>query len=82
MQEPMDRSPDSCVSVDDKELLEYALALLEPDLRSAFLIREVEGLTYSEIAEALEIPEGTVGSRLNRARRELKQHLIELGWEP
>jgi RNA polymerase sigma-70 factor (ECF subfamily) len=82
MQEPMDRSPDSCVNVDDKELLEYALARLEPDLRSAFLIREVEGLTYSEIAEALEIPEGTVGSRLNRARRELKQHLIELGWEP
>ncbi len=81
-QEPMDRSPDSCVNVDHKELLEHALTRLEPDLRSAFLIREVEGLTYSEIAEALEIPEGTVGSRLNRARRELKQHLIELGWGP
>lgn len=81
-QEPLDRSPDSCVNVDDKELLEQALGRLEPDLRSAFLLREVEGLSYSEIAEALEIPEGTVGSRLNRARRELKQHLIELGWEP
>lgn len=81
-QEPMDLSPDSFVNVDDKELLERSLGRLEPDLRSAFLIREVEGLTYSEIAEALEIPEGTVGSRLNRARRELKQRLIELGWEP
>lgn len=81
-QEPMDVSPDSFANVDDKELLEHALARLEPELRSAYLVREVEGLTYSEIAEALEIPEGTVGSRLNRARRELKQHLLELGWEP
>ncbi len=80
-QEPTDRSPDSHQNVDDKELLEQALRLLDPELRSAFLLREVEGLSYSEIAETLEIPEGTVGSRLNRARRELKQHLIELGWE-
>ena len=80
-QEPTDRSPDSYQNVDDKELLEHALGLLDPELRSAFLLREVEGLSYSEIAETLEIPEGTVGSRLNRARRELKQHLIELGWE-
>lgn len=81
-QEPIDGSPDSRENVDDKEVLERALGRLEPDLRSTFLLREVEGLSYSEIAEALEIPEGTVGSRLNRARRELKQHLVELGWEP
>lgn len=81
-QEPMDRSPDSYENVGDKELLELALERLEPELRSAFLLREVEGLSYKEIAEALEVPEGTVGSRLNRARRELKQRLVELGWEP
>jgi len=81
-QEPMDRSPDSYRNVGDKELLEQALEQLDPELRSAFLLREVEGLSYKEIAEALQIPEGTVGSRLNRVRRELKQHLIELGWEP
>lgn len=80
-QEPMDRSADSQKNVDDKDLLEQALGQLDPDLRSAFLLREVEGLSYGEIAEALEIPEGTVGSRLNRARRELKQQLVELGWE-
>ncbi|REJ68475.1 MAG: RNA polymerase sigma factor, partial [Planctomycetota bacterium] len=62
--------------------LERALARLEPDLRSTFLLREVEDLPYGEIALALDVPEGTVGSRLNRARRELKQHLLELGWEP
>jgi RNA polymerase sigma-70 factor, ECF subfamily len=80
--EPLDRSPDSYENVDDKDVLEQALGLLDPDLRSTFLLREVEGLSYSEMAEALQIPEGTIGSRLNRARRELKQHIIELGWEP
>ncbi len=65
-----------------KELLDRALARLEPELRSIFVLREVEGLSYGEIAAAAEIPEGTVGSRLNRARRELRQYLTELGWEP
>ncbi len=81
-QEPTDRSPDGHENVEDKELLEQALAQLEPDLRSTFLLREIDGLSYGAIASALEIPEGTVGSRLNRARRELKQYLVELGWEP
>jgi RNA polymerase sigma-70 factor (ECF subfamily) len=63
------------------ELLEQSLARVDPQLRSIFLLREVEGLSYHDIAEALEIPEGTVGSRLNRARRELKQELSDLGCE-
>jgi RNA polymerase sigma-70 factor (ECF subfamily) len=46
-----------------------------------FLLREIEGLSYRELAEALEIPEGTVASRLNRARTELQRLLGELGWE-
>jgi RNA polymerase sigma-70 factor (ECF subfamily) len=65
-----------------KELLQQALLRVEPELRSIFVLREVEGLSYREIAEAIEIPEGTVGSRLNRARRDLQQHLADLGWEP
>jgi len=63
-----------------KEILEHALARIDPELRSIFLLREVEGLSYREIAESLQIPEGTVGSRLNRARRELQQHLKEFGF--
>jgi len=81
-QEPTDDAPDGRKKVEDKELLEQALAQLEPELRSIFLLREVDGLSYGDIASAIKIPEGTVGSRLNRARRELKQHLVELGWEP
>lgn len=80
--EPIDGSPDRNKNFDDKELLEKALGLVEPDLRSTFLLREVEELSYGAIAEVLGIPEGTVGSRLNRARRELKLHLVQLGWEP
>ena len=68
--------------LEDKELLEYALARLEPDLRAIFLLREVEKCSYSQIAETTRVSEGTVASRLNRARQLLKQHLVELGWEP
>jgi len=67
---------------DDKELLDQAMALLDPELRSIFMLREIEELTYGQIAAALDIPEGTVGSRLNRARAELQRHLIRLGWKP
>ncbi len=65
-----------------RELMESALARLDPETRALILMREIEHLSYVEIAEVLQIAEGTVGSRLNRARRELKQYLIDLGWEP
>ena len=64
-----------------RELLELALERLEPDLRAVYLLREIEGLGYEELAIALEISAGTVASRLNRARFKLKEHLLELGWE-
>ena len=78
--EPMDESSHE-EDAERKEVLEKVLARIDPELRSIFLLREVEGLSYRDIAEALQIPEGTVGSRLNRARRELQQHLSELGFE-
>ena len=65
-----------------QDLVDQALSRVEPKLRSIFILREVQKLSYREIAEIIEIPEGTVGSRLNRARRELQQHLSDLGWEP
>lgn len=68
-------------NAEQKELLEQALLRIDPELRSVFLLKEVEGLSYQQIAETLQIPEGTVGSRLNRARRELKQQLSDLGFQ-
>lgn len=64
-----------------KELLEIALARLDDDSRILLHLKEVEQLSYAELAGILEIPEGTVGSRLNRARRDLKDRLLALGWE-
>lgn len=64
--------------IEQRELLELALSRIAPELRSLFLLREIESLSYREIAEALNVPEGTVGSRLNRARYELKKQITEL----
>lgn len=66
---------------EESELLEVALGRLDPELRAVFVLKEIEELSYRDIAESVGIPEGTVGSRLNRARRELQKHLAALGWE-
>ena len=68
-------------SQDDSELLSRALEALDPELRALFVLREVEGLSYRELAEVADIPEGTIGSRLNRARHELRRSMLALGWE-
>lgn len=50
------------------ELLDAALEELEPKLREIFILTEIEEMSKSEVASALQIPEGTVASRLLRAR--------------
>ncbi|MEM9683360.1 MAG: sigma-70 family RNA polymerase sigma factor [Pseudomonadota bacterium] len=47
------------------------------DQRQVILLRELEGLAYREIAEVMEIPEGTVMSRLYYARKKLQKLLSE-----
>ena len=56
-----------------------ALAALPEVFRDAVLLYDVEGYSYLEIAEALEIPLGTVTSRLHRGRTQLRKNLTELG---
>ena len=80
-QEPASDSLSHTVQIEHKDLLEQALSRLDAELRTIFVLREVGGLRYREIAEALQLSDGTVASRLNRARRQLKQHLVELGWD-
>jgi RNA polymerase sigma-70 factor, ECF subfamily len=50
------------------ELLDRALATLPTELRAVLLLFEIEGLTFTEIAVALQLPRGTVASRIRRAR--------------
>jgi RNA polymerase sigma-70 factor (ECF subfamily) len=52
-----------------------AVESLSPPLRAAFLLREIHGLDYAEIADVLEIDLGTVKSRLSRARMRLREAL-------
>jgi len=68
-------------TMENAELLEVAMSRIEPELRVVFELKEVDELPYSAIAEIVGIPEGTVGSRLNRARTELRDQLTQLGWE-
>ena len=55
--------------------LDVALRRLSDDHREVVVLREIEGLSYDEIAESLRVPRGTVESRLHRARGELKKLL-------
>lgn len=57
------------------ELLQAALQKLSPELREAVILRDLEDLDYREIAQVLNVPEGTVKSRLNRGRAELARVL-------
>ena len=56
-----------------------ALNELTPEHRAVILLREVEGLSYDEISDALDCPRGTVMSRLHYARSRLKTILKDLG---
>lgn len=66
--------------VEVAESMAQAMSLLEPELRRVLELKVIDELNYSQISEVVGIPEGTVGSRLNRARRELRDHLLKLGW--
>jgi len=59
-------------------LLRQALDTLAPTLRTAVMLRDIQELTYQEIADTLHLPEGTVKSRINRGRTELARQIQKL----
>ena len=59
-------------------LLRQALAELPDTLRTAVLMRDIQELSYQEIADRLHLPEGTVKSRINRGRTELARQIRRL----
>jgi RNA polymerase sigma-70 factor (ECF subfamily) len=63
---------------DRVELLKKAMDQLPPTLRSAVLLRDIQELSYQEIADRLHLPEGTVKSRINRGRTELARQIRRL----
>lgn len=56
-------------------MLDQAIATLPSKYKAAFLLRDVEQMSYEEVAQILGVPLGTVKSRVNRARSVLKEHL-------
>ncbi len=63
---------------DRVELLRAALDTLAPTLRTAVMLRDIQELSYQEIADRLRLPEGTVKSRINRGRTELARQIQTL----
>jgi RNA polymerase sigma-70 factor, ECF subfamily len=63
---------------DRVELLKQALSSLPDTLRTAVLMRDIQELSYQEIADRLRLPEGTVKSRINRGRTELARQIRKL----
>jgi RNA polymerase sigma-70 factor (ECF subfamily) len=80
-----DPREDAHQAAEQREFAELVLSLLDElpeSYRVVFQLREEEGREYGEIAERLRIPIGTVRSRLNRARRVLRDRLRDLQWSP
>ena len=70
------RPPDVALAREQmRRLLEQAVAMLPETFRTVFVLRDVEGLSGEETAEALDLPVATVKTRLHRARRKLQQIL-------
>lgn len=73
-----DRAESPLEELEAKELgtvIERAIAKLRPEYRACILLRHVEGRAYEEIAEALDLPLGTVKTYIHRARHELREYL-------
>lgn len=62
----------SGAAVENKVVVEKLLTQLNPDLRATLVLREMEQLSYEEIAEVMHVPVGTVRSRLHAARERFR----------
>jgi RNA polymerase sigma-70 factor (ECF subfamily) len=73
--DPAPRADEVIGQFQARAMLEAILDEMSPDLREVFVLFEIEQLSRAEIAAALEIPAGTVASRLRRAREDFSQRV-------
>lgn len=74
------REPSPSHRVEQEEMREQlaaAIAALEEDFRAVLVLRDIDQMTYEDMAKALELPIGTVKSRLFRARLMLRQRMLD-----
>jgi RNA polymerase sigma-70 factor (ECF subfamily) len=76
LDDPLILAPVSEASGEDRLALEYALLELSPAERELLTLKHLDGLSYDELAERLQIPRGTVMSRLFYARKRLREKLL------
>ncbi|HZP46931.1 MAG TPA: sigma-70 family RNA polymerase sigma factor [Vicinamibacterales bacterium] len=78
---PQSHDPGPVAALEQRDrvsLLREAMTALPDTLRTAVLMRDIQELSYQEIAEQLKLPEGTVKSRINRGRTELARQIRRL----
>ena len=73
--QPAENPETLMLHTDDVELVRRAISMVPERFRELLVLRELEGLSYRELAEALDIPMGTVMSGLSRARQSLRAAL-------
>jgi len=81
---PASHEPGPIAALEQRDrvtLLRQAMAALPETLRTAVLMRDIQELSYQEIADTLRLPEGTVKSRINRGRTELSRQIRKLRGE-
>ena len=80
--DPPDESPSPHAQAEQQELrgaLAAGLETLSPEHRQVLLLRELQGMSYEEIARCLDLDLGTVKSRIARAREKLRKYLVQTG---
>lgn len=69
------KPPEKCISAELEQIIKDAIRALPEQFRIAIVLRELQGLSYEEIAEATNSSVGTVKSRISRARLKLQDGL-------
>lgn len=80
-----DTEPSPQARVEDRERLDrlrMAIAALDEDFRVVLVLRDIDEMDYQTIAQTLDLPVGTVKSRLFRARLALREQMVQLESEP
>jgi len=79
LEDRSDAPSDALLRKELRHQIAAAIDELPEGARETLVLREVDGLSYAEIAEALGIPKGTVMSRLHYARKRVQEILVEAG---
>lgn len=77
--DPQDRPAEALEKKELRRTVEKGIRSLSPEYRTVLILRELQQLSYQEIADTLELDLGTVKSRINRGRKQLQKFLRESG---